>query len=176
MRTLVTVRERLRIARGRLREYEGRLRKLEGHLTTLRGRAEQARGRRGLRLLRVERQMRETLDATVKSIDEVTKAIEPQVRRAVDRAETLRRGIKAGIEASAAKYRRREDHCPEEVQPAIRAPARLLHAAGIRGEHGAAVRGGTGRAGTRRSPDGPWAVTRLCWASPRASAPPSSSR
>jgi hypothetical protein len=106
MGTLVTVRERLRIARGRLREYEGRLRKLEGQLSTLRGRAEQARGRTRLQLLRVERQIRGTLDVTLKSIDEMTKAIEPRVRRAVDRAETLRRGIKAWIEASAAKYRR----------------------------------------------------------------------
>jgi hypothetical protein len=106
MRTLTTVRERLRIARGRLREYEGRLRKLEGQLTTLRGRAEQARGRTRLSLLRVERQLRGTLDVTVKRIDEVTKALEPRVRGAVDRAEALRRGIKAGIDAGAAKYRR----------------------------------------------------------------------
>ena len=106
MRALRTVRERLRIARGRLREYEGRLHKLEGQLTALRGRAEQARGRTRLHLLRVERQIRGTLDATVKSIDEVTKALEPRVRRAVDRAEALRRGVQAGIKASAAKYRR----------------------------------------------------------------------
>jgi hypothetical protein len=106
MRTPTAVRERLRIARGRLREYEGHLRKLEGQLTTLRGRAEQARGRTRLKLLQVERQLRGTLDVTVKRIDEATKAREPRVRQAVDRAETLRRGIKAGIEAGTAKYRR----------------------------------------------------------------------
>jgi len=105
MRT-VTVRERLRIARGRLREYEGRLRKLEGQLTTLRGRAEQARGRTRLRLLEVERRLRGTLEATTKRIDQVTKALEPQVRRAVDEAEAVRQGIKAGIEAGTATYRR----------------------------------------------------------------------
>jgi hypothetical protein len=106
MRAPTAVRERLRIARGRLREYEGRLRKLEGQLTTLRGRAEQARGRTRLQLLKVERQLRGTLDVTVKRIDEATKALEPRVRQAVDRAETLGRGIKAGIEAGARTYRR----------------------------------------------------------------------
>lgn len=106
MPTLKTVRERLRTARGRLSEYEGRLRKLEGQLTVLRGRAEQARGRTRLQLLRVERQLRETLDLTVKRIDEATKALEPRVHQALDRAETLRRGIKAWIAAGTAKYRR----------------------------------------------------------------------
>lgn len=75
-------------------------------LTTLRGRAEQARGRTRLQLLRVERQLRDTLDVTVKRIDEVTKALEPRVHRAIDRAEALRRAMKAGIDAGTAKYRR----------------------------------------------------------------------
>ena len=106
MRTLTTVRERLRVARGRLREYEGRLQKLEGQLTALRGRAEQARGHTRQQMLRVERQLRGTLDLTVKRIDEVTKELEPRVRHAVDRAEALGRGVKAGIAAGTAKYRR----------------------------------------------------------------------
>lgn len=106
MRAVTTVRERLRIARERLREYEGRLGKLEGQLTTLRGRAEEARGRTRLSLLRLERQLRGTLDTTAKRIEEVTKALEPRVRRTVDQAEALRRGIKAGIEAGTARYRR----------------------------------------------------------------------
>lgn len=88
MRTALTVRERLRIAKGRLREYQGRLRKLEGQFTILRGRAAQARGRTRLRLLPVERRIRGTLTMTV------------------TRIEALRRGIEAGIKAGASAYRR----------------------------------------------------------------------
>ena len=106
MRTPPTVRERLRIARGRLREYEGSLRRLEGRLTTLRGQAEQVRGRARLRLLRMERQIRATLDATLETVDRTTKTLEPRVQRALDQANALRRGIEAGIKEGTKTYRR----------------------------------------------------------------------
>lgn len=107
MRTFRTVRERLRIAKGRLREYEGRVRKLDAQLVILRGQLTQTRGRARLRLLRLDRQIRGTVDTTLKAIDRVTKEVNPRIRRVVDRAEAIRHGINAGIKAGTATYRRR---------------------------------------------------------------------
>ena len=106
MPTAVTVRERLRVAKGRLHEYEGRLRKLEGQLKILRGQAQQARGQLRLRMLRAERQARLALDAGLRAVDELTRRLEPKIRRAVQRGDAVRRGIEAGIKTGAAEYRR----------------------------------------------------------------------
>jgi hypothetical protein len=106
MATLQAVREKLRVAKGRLHEYEGHLRKLEGRLTVLRGQATQARGGTRQRLLQLERQLRVTLDATLRTVDQVTKALDPRVRRLLAHADVLQRGVKAGIKAGTATYRR----------------------------------------------------------------------
>ena len=106
MKSRMNVRARLQIARGKFLEYEGRLKELEGWLKVIRGQARQASGRARLRLERLERQLRGTIDSTLKSFDGVMKNLEPRVRRSLDETKALARGLRAGIKAGAAAYRR----------------------------------------------------------------------
>jgi hypothetical protein len=102
----MNVRQRVQIAKGTLREYEGRLRQLEGRLTVMRGRAEQATGRARLRLIRAERKLRVTLDASVKRMETVTKALMSRLESMLRETQAFERGVRAGIRKGAKTYRR----------------------------------------------------------------------
>jgi len=105
MANRLKVRERLQMAKGKLQVYEGRLREIEGRLKVLRGQAEQAGGQARIRFTRAERQVRATIDTTLKNLDGAVKALEPRVRKALDQTRVVARGVQAGIRAGAAKYR-----------------------------------------------------------------------
>jgi len=100
------VRARLQLARGKFREYEGRLRQLEGRLKVIRGMAQEATGSARLRWRRLERELRGTIDATLTRLDGVLRVVEPRVRRSLKQTRALGRGLRAGISAGVAAYRR----------------------------------------------------------------------
>ncbi len=102
----MNIRARVQIAKGKLREYEGRLKQLEGRLAVVRGRAEQTTGRARLRLLRIERGLRGTLDASVNRVESAIKALEPHVRSALRETKAFQRGVQAGVRSGAKTYRR----------------------------------------------------------------------
>jgi hypothetical protein len=106
MKDRLNVNARLQIAKGKFREYEGRLKQLEGRLTVIQGRAQQTTGRARVRLQRLERDVRSTIDATLARVDGLMKAVEPRVRRSLAQTKALERGVRAGIRAGAAAYRR----------------------------------------------------------------------
>jgi hypothetical protein len=99
------VRERLQAARGKLQKYEGRVKELEGRLKLIRGHAEDASGTARVRLRRAERDLRGTIDTTIKRLNVVLDTVEPHARRALAQTQQLARGVKAGVRAGAAKYR-----------------------------------------------------------------------
>ncbi|MGH7278202.1 MAG: hypothetical protein ACREJG_05890 [Candidatus Rokuibacteriota bacterium] len=100
------VRRRLEVAKRRLRAYEGHLKQLEGRVSVIRGQAAHATGRARLHLQRAERQLRATIDATLKGLEGVTKTLEPRVQRAIARSDALQRSLRAGVKAGIARYRR----------------------------------------------------------------------
>jgi hypothetical protein len=106
MKHRLNVGARLQVARGKFREYEGRLRQLEGRLRVIEGRAEQVRGRARLRWTRLERELRRTIDTTLTRLDAALRTVEPGVRRSLERTRTLGRGLRAGIKAGVAAYRK----------------------------------------------------------------------
>lgn len=99
------VRERLQVARGKLRQYEGRVKELEGRLKVIRGHAEEATGNAKIRLRRAERDLRGTIDTTIKRLNVVLDAAEPHARRALAQTQQLARSVQAGVRAGTAKYR-----------------------------------------------------------------------
>lgn len=101
-----SVQERLAIARGKLREYEGRLKQLEGRLQVLRGQADQATGKARLRLRHAERDVRGAIDSTLKRLNGVLDVVEPHARRALTRTRVIASGVRSGVKAGAAVYRR----------------------------------------------------------------------
>jgi hypothetical protein len=106
MRNRLSVSARLQIAKGKFREYEGRMRQLEGRLTVIQGRAQQTTGRARVRLKRLERDVRSTIDATLARVDGLMKFVEPRVRRSLAQTRALEHGLRAGIRAGAAAYRK----------------------------------------------------------------------
>ena len=76
---------------GRWKALRAQLARLETQTRTLRGEARR-------RLKRVERQTRVTIGKALRDA-------EPRVRRAVDEATRLGRGLRAGVRAGAAVYR-----------------------------------------------------------------------
>jgi len=105
MKSRMDVGTRLRIASGKLREYGGRLKELEGRLKVIHGQAREASGLGRLQLERLERQLRATIDSTLKSLDGVMKTLEPRVRRSLDQTKAFTRSLQVGIKAGAAAYR-----------------------------------------------------------------------
>ncbi len=113
MKGRLSVRERLEVARGKFREYEGRLRQLEGRLRQLearlriiQGQARRAGGRARLRWKRLDRELRGTIDTTLARLHGLLRTVEPRVRRSLEQTSTLGRGLRAGIKAGVAAYRR----------------------------------------------------------------------
>jgi hypothetical protein len=105
MATRSSVREQLKMAKGKLKQFEGRLREVEGRLKTLRSQAERAGGEARVRFTRAERQVRQTIDATLKNVDVAVKALEPRARKALEQTRLVARGVQAGIRAGSATYR-----------------------------------------------------------------------
>jgi hypothetical protein len=102
----MNIRARVQIAKGKLREYEGRLKQLEGRLTVLRGRTQQTTGRARLRLLRVERGLRGTLDGSVQRVESAIKALELRLKSALRETQAFQRGVRAGMRSGANTYHR----------------------------------------------------------------------
>jgi hypothetical protein len=73
---------------------------LQEQLRRLERQTQKVRGEARRRLKRVERQTRVTIEKAIRQA-------EPRVRRAVDDAARLGRGLRAGVRAGAAAYRRR---------------------------------------------------------------------
>ncbi len=101
----MNMQDRLRTVKGRLTAYEGRLKELEVRLKTLRGQAAQAQGRAKAQLVTADKQVRATIDATLKRMDGVIKDFEPRVRRAIEQTRRVERGVRVGIKRGAATYR-----------------------------------------------------------------------
>lgn len=101
----MNMQDRLRTVKARLSAYEGRLKELEGRLKTMRGQAAQAQGRAKAQLVTADRQVRASIDATLKRMDGVIKDFEPRVRRAIEQTKRVERGVRAGIKSGAAAYR-----------------------------------------------------------------------
>lgn len=99
------MRQRVRTAAERLRGYEGRLKDIEARLKMLRTQAQDAGGRARVRFSGAERQIRATMDTTVKRVDEVIKTLQPRLRRAAEQTKNAQRALRAGIKAAAARYR-----------------------------------------------------------------------
>jgi hypothetical protein len=113
MKGRLSVRERLEVARGKFREYEGRLRQLEtrlrqleARLRVIQGHAQRAGGRARLRWKRLDRELRGTIDTTLARLHGLLRTVEPRVRRSLEQTSTLGRGLRAGIKAGVAAYRR----------------------------------------------------------------------
>jgi len=101
----MNMQDRLRTVKGRLTAYEGRLKELEGRLKTLRGQAAQAQGRAKAQLVTADKQVRATIDATLKRMDGVIKDFEPRMRRAIEQTKRVERAVRAGIKTGASTYR-----------------------------------------------------------------------
>ena len=101
----MNMQDRLRTVKARLSAYEGRLKELEGRLKTMRGQAAQAQGRAKAQLVTADKQVRASIDATLKRMDGVIKDFEPRVRRAIEQTKRVERGVRVGIKLGAAAYR-----------------------------------------------------------------------
>ena len=101
----MNMQDRLRTVKGRLSAYEGRLKELEGRLKAMRGQAAQVQGRAKAQLVTADKQVRATIDATLKRMDGVIRDFEPRVRRAMEQTKRVQRGVRAGIKSGAAAYR-----------------------------------------------------------------------
>jgi hypothetical protein len=99
------IRERLETAKSKLRDDEGRVKELEGRLKVIRANAEDATGKAKVQLGRAERDVRDTIDTTLKRLNTALDGLEPRVRRALAQTKNAARGVRAGVRAGAQHYR-----------------------------------------------------------------------
>src|SRR5688572_16062343 len=101
----MNMQDRFKSVKARLGAYEGRLKELEGRLKSMKAQAGQAQGRAKAQLVTAEKQVRATIDATLKRMDGVIRDFEPRVRRAMDQTKRVQRGVRVGIKTGTAAYR-----------------------------------------------------------------------
>lgn len=73
--------------------------------SVVRGHARKATGDARVRLVRLERELRTTLDTALRNVDRVARQLEPQIRQAATQARIYGRGLKAGVKAGTRRWR-----------------------------------------------------------------------